>query len=74
MRVYTLKDLQGRSKIELERLVESVQTNNDLTIEEKDKNIDVLNIALNGGVKYTNKEEMNLIKAVELDKSDREGY
>ena len=73
MRIYTLKDLQGRSKTELKRLVESVQTNDDLTIEEKDKNIDVLNIALKGGVRYTNKEALELIKAVEPDISDMEG-
>ena len=73
MRVYTLKDLQGRSKETLERLKESVQTSNDLTIEEKDKNIDVLNIALNGGVRYTNKQAMELIEAVLPDTSDMEG-
>lgn len=70
MRVYILKDLKGRSKEELKKLVESVQTSNDLTTEEKDKNIDVLNIALNDGVRYTNKEALELIEAVEPDISD----
>lgn len=72
-RVYTLKALQGRSKEELQRLKENVQTNNDLTLDEKDKNIDVLSIALNGGVKYTNKDALDLIDEVKPDTSDMEG-
>jgi hypothetical protein len=72
-RIYTLKALQGRSKIELERLKENVQTHPYLTIEEKDKNIDVINIALNGGVRYANQDALDLIKAVEPDISDMEG-
>ena len=63
-RIYTLKALQGRSKIELERLKENVQTHPDLTLQEKDKNIDVLNIALNGGVRYANQDALDLIEAV----------
>jgi len=72
-RVYNLSDLQGNSKAELQRKIESVQTNGDLTVEEKDKNIDVLNIALNGGVRHTNKDALDLIKEVEPDIDDIEG-
>ena len=73
MKIFTQEELRLKSKYELGRLRDSIMTS-DAPQELRDRNLDEVNIALNGGVKYTNQEALELIKAVEPDLSDMEGY
>jgi len=76
LRLYSAADLKviadkgAEGKLELERKLAMVKTNEDLTQEEKDKNIDLINFALNGGVQHTRMDVLDDIKAGEADISD----
>jgi len=71
-KTFTQSELSTMLKEELISLRDFIQTG-DYPVEVKDKNIDEINIALNGGVKYTNKNALELIKMVEPDCSDMQG-
>ena len=61
-------------RIELERKLDMVKCNDDLTDEEKAKNIDMLTVALNGGVKNTRFDILEDIKAGLPDDIDKGEY
>ena len=70
MRLYGEEDLVKCSKEELERKLEMVQVNEDLTDDEKDANIDLINFALNGGVHFSRKDVLEDIEAGKADTND----
>jgi hypothetical protein len=53
LRLYNVDDLKLQSKAELNRKLSMVSVNEHLTIEERGKNIDILNFVLNGCVHHT---------------------
>ena len=68
-----LKALADKGKdgvAELERKLEMVKQSEDLNNEEKSKNIDLINFALNGGVHFTREDVHEDIKAGSADIDD----
>jgi hypothetical protein len=68
-----LADSGVEGRMELERKLAMVKCNIDLTNEEKVKNIDMINFALNGGVKNTRFDVLKDIQAGlpdDIDKGD----
>lgn len=80
MRLYIAEDLKALFEsgaegcAELQRKLDMVKSNEDLTLEEKDKNIDLINFALNGGVHFSREDVLEDIKAGAADTSDMGGF
>lgn len=70
MRVYTDEQLEVKSKEELKKMKDLVMTNSDLTDEEKDANIDKIDLFLNSGVRFPTERVMVDIKAGMADIDD----
>jgi len=69
-----LADKGAEGKMELERKLEMVKSSEELTDEEKDKNIDLINFALSGGVHFARKDVHEDIKAGKADTEDIGGH
>ena len=68
-----LADSRHEGRMELESKLAMVKSSKDLTDEEKDKNIDMITFALNGGAKYPNFAVLKDIEAGlpdDIDKGD----
>lgn len=61
-------------KQELERKLEMVRSSDELTNDEKDKNIDLINFALGGGVHFARKDVIEDMKAGKADTDDIGGH
>ena len=72
MKVFKQTELKQMSKYDLGRLRDRIMVS-DAPRELRQKNIDEVSIALNGGVKHTSKDALELIRAVEPDISDMGG-
>jgi len=72
MKTFTQRELKRKSKYDLSRLRDNIMVS-DAPLDVRKRNLAEVEIAINGGVKYTNKEALELIKAVEPDISDMGG-
>lgn len=70
MRVYDICTLKECSKIELEKKLKMVQCNDDLTIKEKDANVDIIKFVLNGCVHNRRDDVLEDIKNGSADIDD----
>ena len=70
MRTYKAKELKEKSSEELGLLLSMVKTNEHLTNEEKSANIELIEVALNGGIKHLKADILNDIKMCEADTND----
>jgi len=68
LKVLADKGVEGRE--ELERKLAMFKCSSDLTQEEKDKNIDLINFALSGGVQFSRADVHEDIKAGKADTDD----
>ena len=67
LRVYDPLYLKSLSHSELKEKLDMVKCNDDLTIEEKEKNIDVLNFAITGFVNHTRDD---VLRDIEMSSAD----
>lgn len=67
MRLYSEVFLKEQSHDELHRKLAMVAVNDDLTLEERGKNIDLINFVLNGCVNNTRVDSHEDIKACQAD-------
>lgn len=73
MKIFTQEELEQMTPREIEILRANIMVST-ASHELKTKNLDEINIAVNGGVKYTNKQVLEDIKAGLPDTSDMEGH
>lgn len=74
LRVYTPELLKDCSREELEKKLDMVKTNQDLTQEEIGLNVAEIEFFLNGGVRKPNKKVINDILDGQSDISDMGGF
>ena len=73
MRVYTKEQITGKSKRELQVMLDGVKVS-DLTNEEKAANVELLEVEINGDIDKRNIQILDDIKAGEADTSDMNGH
>ena len=69
MKIFTQQELSTMSKARLKDLADSIKVS-DASLELKERNLAEVQIALNGGTKYTIKEVIEDIEAGQADISD----
>lgn len=74
MRVYSPERLKNESKSQLAKMLEMVKTNIDLTNEEIEANVEILNRFLNNGTRSPMQDIIEDIEAGRADISDMSGH